>query len=159
MRTQCHFQTKDHGHPYIFLHYPVVWKDAGMWLCIFTFTSISSLLCLHTFWYTMPTNFYISNAFIFLMVVLVGLNSLETSRNCSGGLLHKIGYAIYLLLKEGGGLKYTLFSFKILILTLSSFCNWSFIFSSSAAFLSKVSLIPLSSRASASTLLHLVFHS
>ena len=49
--------------------------------------------------------------FIFLMVVLVGLHSLETSRNCSGGLLHKIGYAIYLLLKEGGGLKYTLFSF------------------------------------------------
>ena len=37
--------------------------DAGMWLCKFTFTIISSLPCLHTFWHAIPTSFYIFNVF------------------------------------------------------------------------------------------------
>ena len=38
-------------------------NDAGMWLCKFTFTIISSLPCLHTFWHAIPTSFYIFNVF------------------------------------------------------------------------------------------------
>ena len=38
-------------------------NDAGMWLCKFTFTIISSLPCLHTFWHPIPTSFYIFNVF------------------------------------------------------------------------------------------------
>ena len=34
-------------------------NDAGMRLCIFTFTIISSLPCLHTFWHGIPVPFYI----------------------------------------------------------------------------------------------------
>ena len=41
-------------------------KDAGMGLHIFTFTFMSSLTCLHTFWRAIPTSFYI---FIFLLAV------------------------------------------------------------------------------------------
>ena len=37
-------------------------KDAGMGLCKFTFTFISPLPCLHTFWHAHPyVSFYISN--------------------------------------------------------------------------------------------------
>ena len=38
-------------------------NDAGMRLCKFTFTIISSLPCLHTFWHAIPTSFYICNVF------------------------------------------------------------------------------------------------
>ena len=38
-------------------------NDAGMRLCKFTFTIISSLPCLHTFWHAIPTSFYIFNVF------------------------------------------------------------------------------------------------
>ena len=38
-------------------------NDAGMRLCIFTFTIISSLPCLHTFWHAIPTSFNIFNVF------------------------------------------------------------------------------------------------
>ena len=34
-----------------------------MRLCKFTFTIISSLPCLHTFWHAIPTSFYIFNVF------------------------------------------------------------------------------------------------
>ena len=36
-----------------------------MRLCKFTFTIISSLPCLHTFWHAIPTSFYIFNVFFF----------------------------------------------------------------------------------------------
>ena len=38
-------------------------NDAGMRLCEFTFTIISFLPCLHTFWHSIPTSFYIFNVF------------------------------------------------------------------------------------------------
>ena len=38
-------------------------NDAGMRLCKFTFTIISALPSLHTFWHAIPTSFYILNAF------------------------------------------------------------------------------------------------
>ena len=38
-------------------------NDAGMRLCKFTFTIVSSLPCLHTFWHAIPTSFYICNVF------------------------------------------------------------------------------------------------
>ena len=34
-------------------------NDAGMRLCKFTFTIISSLPCLHTFWHAISTSLYI----------------------------------------------------------------------------------------------------
>ena len=40
---------------------------AGMRLCKFTFTVISFLPCLHTFWHAIPTSFYIFNVFISLV--------------------------------------------------------------------------------------------
>ena len=39
-------------------------NNAGMRLCKFTFTIISSLPCLHTFWHAIPTSFYIFNVFL-----------------------------------------------------------------------------------------------
>ena len=39
----------------------VMQKDVGIGLCKFTFTIISSLPCLHTFWHAIPTSFYIFN--------------------------------------------------------------------------------------------------
>ena len=38
-------------------------KDVGIGLCKFTFTIISSLPCLHTFWHAIPTSFYFFNVF------------------------------------------------------------------------------------------------
>ena len=38
-------------------------NDIGMRLCKLTFTIISSLPCLHTFWHSIPTSFYIFNVF------------------------------------------------------------------------------------------------
>ena len=38
-------------------------QDAGIGLCKFTFTVISFLPCLHTFWHAIPTSFYIFNVF------------------------------------------------------------------------------------------------
>ena len=38
-------------------------NDAGMRLCKFTFTIISSLPCLHAFWHAIPTSFYILKVF------------------------------------------------------------------------------------------------
>ena len=43
-------------YPYIFLQKN---KDVEMGLCIFTITFI--LPCLHTFWHTIPTSFFIFN--------------------------------------------------------------------------------------------------
>ena len=45
-------------------------NDAGMRLCKFTFTIISSLPCLHTFWHAIPTSFYIFNAFLSLVYMV-----------------------------------------------------------------------------------------
>ena len=42
-------------------------NDAGMKLCKFTFTIISSLPCLHTLWHAIPTSFYIFNVFLSLV--------------------------------------------------------------------------------------------
>ena len=53
-------------------------NDAGMRLCKFTFTIISSLPCLYTFCHSIPTSFYIFNVFFlkscfcaFLMLISV----------------------------------------------------------------------------------------
>ena len=46
-------------------------NNAGMTLCIFTFTIISSLPCLHTFWHAIPTYFYIFNVFLSLVVISI----------------------------------------------------------------------------------------
>ena len=49
-------------------------KDVGIGLCKFTFTTISSLPCLHNFWHVIPASFYIFNVFfkscfcIFLLI-------------------------------------------------------------------------------------------
>ena len=43
------------------------YEDKKIGLCIFTFTFISFLPCLHTFWHAIPTSFYISNVFLFLL--------------------------------------------------------------------------------------------
>ena len=42
-------------------------SDAGMRLCKFTFTIISSLPCLHDFRHAIPTSFYIFNVFLSLV--------------------------------------------------------------------------------------------
>ena len=47
-------------------------NDAGMWLCKFTFTIISSLPCLHTFWHAIPTSFYIFNVFKSCIINIMG---------------------------------------------------------------------------------------
>ena len=39
-------------------------NDIGMRLCKLTFTIISSLPCLHTFWHSIPSSFYIFNVFL-----------------------------------------------------------------------------------------------
>ena len=44
-------------------------NNAGMRLCIFTFTIISFLPCLHTFWHAIPTSFYIFNVFLSLVML------------------------------------------------------------------------------------------
>ena len=53
--------------PTLFLHQfaTVVQKDVGIGLSKFTFTIISYLPCLHTFWDAIPTSFYIFNVFFF----------------------------------------------------------------------------------------------
>ena len=42
-------------------------KDVGIGLCKFTFTIISSLPCLHTFWHAIPTSFYIFNVYVLFL--------------------------------------------------------------------------------------------
>ena len=42
-----------------------------MGLCIFTFTFISSLLCLYTFWHGIPTSFYISLLSLIILIVAI----------------------------------------------------------------------------------------
>ena len=44
-------------------------NDVGMRVCKFTFTIISSLPCLHTFWHAIPTSFYIFNVFKVLYIL------------------------------------------------------------------------------------------
>ena len=57
-------------------------NDAGMRLCKFTFTIISSLPCLHTFWHAIPTSFYIFNVFLSLVIVcLLNAAKLNTMHN------------------------------------------------------------------------------
>ena len=56
-------------------------NDAGMWLCKFTFTIISSLPCLHTFWHAIPTSFYIFNVFkSFAICVSVALHKVSQKK-------------------------------------------------------------------------------
>ena len=45
-------------------------NDAGMRLCIFTFSIISSLPCFYTFWHAIPTSFYIFNVYLSCTLIL-----------------------------------------------------------------------------------------
>ena len=45
-------------------------KEAGTGLCIFTFTFISSLSCLHTFWHAISTSFTVCLLFLCIFVNL-----------------------------------------------------------------------------------------
>ena len=62
----------------IFFHTTVAFqceKDAGIGLCIITFTFMSSLPCLHIYWIVFPTSFLtFFNVFIVLFLYLFDVN-------------------------------------------------------------------------------------
>ena len=55
-------------------------NNAGIRLCKFTFTIISSLPCLHTFWHAIPISLYIFNVFLSLVITVSSLSQVKVDR-------------------------------------------------------------------------------